>query len=375
MPWSTNYAKIPDSMEQLSPVDFREIPIPELPSVAGWKEVPIVENGESLIPLGPFSDNDNIFTDSIYFGERISSPYTQNPPKGSLDTMFVRQSVADQLRVAQDQLPPRLHLVVFDAYRTLDVQGSLFDFYLSQLKEQNPEMSDEDLLTETQKYVSMPSSDPTRPSPHNTGGSVDLSMFELSPRDEERLARFEHEIEKADHRDDWRTAYILEMRRITLIARYAKLLNFGTPFDWGGSEAALDYFEKEGKNRALTPEEIEARGNRRLLYHVMNQAGLEAYTDEWWHYNSAKSQMGAKTSGRMFAEFGPASLSAGNQTHEQMRVNHRLGAIKLSDPFERAPIPNSTGENYLFYAHWSARDTGDIRKTSLPLAEIIAPKR
>src|SRR3989344_3227555 len=148
---------------------FIERPIPlDLPEVAGWKEIPIKECGEPLVPLGSFSENREIFTNSIYFGERFDSPYIPAPPKGSLVTMFVRRNVAEQLKKAQKLLPTGMYFVVFDAYRTLEVQQSLFDGYFRPLKDLHSDWNNDQLLEETQKYVSLPSKDPAKPSPHNT---------------------------------------------------------------------------------------------------------------------------------------------------------------------------------------------------------------
>src|SRR3989344_1057836 len=157
-----------------------EQPIPlELPQVSGWKEIPIKECREPLVPLGSFSEYRDIFTDSIYFGERFDSPYIEPSLEGGLCTIFARKSVAEQLRKAQKLLPQGMYLVVFDAYRTLQVQQSLFDGYFQDLRQLQPEWSNDQLLAETQKYVSLPSTDPNKPSPHNTGGSVDLTIFQL----------------------------------------------------------------------------------------------------------------------------------------------------------------------------------------------------
>ena len=49
--------------------------IGDLGSVEGWKHLPIIECGERLVPLGAFSNYPQIATDSIYAGERHSSPY------------------------------------------------------------------------------------------------------------------------------------------------------------------------------------------------------------------------------------------------------------------------------------------------------------
>src|SRR3989344_1032321 len=96
--------------EALKHIHLFEQPIPNL-KVDGWKEVPIKENRETLVPLGPFSDYSDIFTDSIYAGERFDSPYVDSNFSGRLVTMFVREKVADSLRKAQKLLPPTMRLV------------------------------------------------------------------------------------------------------------------------------------------------------------------------------------------------------------------------------------------------------------------------
>src|SRR3989344_7968344 len=114
---------MPDGVPQdtLKYTTLTERPIPkDLPSAKGWKDVHIIESGEPLVPLGPFSNNDEIFTNSVYFAERNDSPYVSNPPDGSLITMFVRKDVSDNLKKVQSLLPDGMYLVVFDSYRTLE---------------------------------------------------------------------------------------------------------------------------------------------------------------------------------------------------------------------------------------------------------------
>ncbi|MGH3430297.1 MAG: hypothetical protein ACREP9_14795, partial [Candidatus Dormibacteraceae bacterium] len=107
-------------------------PIPEQVEQDGWKEVPIEESGDPLVPIGPFSDYPTLFTNATYFGERTDSPYQLdegNQLAGALITVFVRESVANRLLQAQALLPAGHRLVVFDAYRSLDVQQALYDHY------------------------------------------------------------------------------------------------------------------------------------------------------------------------------------------------------------------------------------------------------
>lgn len=362
------------SDERLSISELTERPIPlDLPSVAGWKEIPIRECDEPLVSLGPFSEYNDIFTDAIYSGERKNSPYFTQILKGSLLTVFVRRSVADQLRKAQGLLPQGMYLLVLDGYRELEVQQSLYNVYFDTLKKLHSDLTDERLSVETQKYVSLPSQNPRRPSPHNTGGSVDMAIFRLPEEIDKKVREIK---DKLKTEKDWREAYRLEMRMIYLINEHAQVLEFGTQFDYGGQEAGLDYFERLAKKRRLTPKEEEARRNRRLLFWTMEEIGLKPYQSEWWHFNSKRSQMGAKTAGLDYAEFGAINLSAENLKHEQMRKGHRLGSIRI---FEGMALP-LPGKIHPLEEHYQAaveavEEVGDLRKTSLPEAAVITPSK
>ncbi|OGL30784.1 hypothetical protein A3F37_04170 [Candidatus Saccharibacteria bacterium RIFCSPHIGHO2_12_FULL_41_12] len=356
-------------------------PIPlEIASVAGWKEVPLTECGEPLEAIGPFSDNpyDRIFTSSIYFGERNDSPYSRNQLEGALVTTFARREVANQLIEAEELLPEGVHIMVMDSFRTLDVQGALYDNYLDSIRKQRPDVKEEELSAETQKFVSIPSTDPDKPSPHNTGGSIDVVLYQLPENIETRVNEINNLVSEmeddASHVED---IYKLEMERIGLIAQNAEMLDFGTKWDHGGPESALNYFEVLAEERPLTEAEENAKQNRRLLCNVMIAVGLEPYAEEYWHYNSKQSQMGAKTAGLDFAQYGAMELSPENLAHEQMRRNHLLGTEMLAQipPELLASLAGKNPPRHLRLAHEAAQDL-DTRATSLPKAAVIeAPEK
>lgn len=352
--------------ESLTETDYRQIPIPEIPSVAGWKEIPITPINERLVPLGPFSSYWDIFTDSIYFGERQSSPYAEGENNGTLLTQSVREDVAERLRVAQQNLPPNMWLVVFDAFRPIEVQQSAYDSFIASLKERHPDYTEDELVEHAQKYVSLPSHDPTRPSPHNTGGAVDLTVVRLPADVASKLTFIETQIDPES--SDWKTQYALEMERIKLLSQFGQQLNFGTAYDFGGEEASLDYFERQLKKRPLTPSEQEALENRRILYHVMRTAGFEPYAPEWWHFNSTRSQMGAKTAGFPYAEYGSAEEMI-DWKHERMRRMHREGSIMIYEGTHPG-APKHLAE-HMREAVKAVRNIGDFRTSSMPIADVI----
>lgn len=349
------------------------IPIPLIiPSVDGWKEIPIQENHEPLVPLGPFSENDTIFTSSIYAGEKSDSPYFKRPLKGSLVTVFVRESVAEKLKTAQSLLPSGMRLAVVDAYRPLEVQQAAFDFYLEQLRDNQPDWEENKLLAETQKYVSIPSTDPKKPSPHNTGGAVDVVILQLEQTVDETIQKIDKKVLSLG--DNWQYIYKLEMQKLSLLGRHGIQLNFGTHFDWGGGEAALSYLENLAIERDLNYDEYEGLVNRRLLYNAMTESGFLGYEHEWWHFNDPKTQMGTKSANLPYAEYGAIELSTANRSHENMRTSHLLGSGRVFERQDRYRASKiGITDPYLSAVLDSVSESGDVRYSTWQQSAIIAP--
>jgi len=159
--------------------------------------------------------------------------------------MWVRQGVADALYRASQLLPKGCRFQVWGAWRPLALQQALFDKYVESLRKNEPELSYEDLRKKAQQFISLPSTNPKKPSPHNTGRAVDL----------------------------------------TLIGPDGKELDMGTEFDHFGIEAETTYFEHRLREGAISEQEIQILKNRRLLYSIMITAGFTNYLDEWWHYD------------------------------------------------------------------------------------------
>jgi zinc D-Ala-D-Ala dipeptidase len=319
------------------------LPIPlEVPSAAGWKEIHLEPTeSDALVPMGLFAPEFNdIPTSSIYFGERDDSPYRSGELKGAESTIFVRRSVAERIRQAQALLPANLKIVVFDAYRPLEVQQALYDKYYKELQALQSGWTPEHCSIETQKFVAVPSTDQARPSPHNTGGAVDLAIIKISDNTVQALAQMDAELPDSESgKKLWQLVQIgreipyyyskdtlpeeilawvsvqLERERYFFRDRSSTLLNFGTPFDYGtpDSKAEPNYFELLQTKRFLTPDEIEARNNRRILYNVMRKVGMQPRESEWWHFNAPESQMGAKAAGLSVATYGATTISGENR--------------------------------------------------------------
>jgi D-alanyl-D-alanine dipeptidase len=155
-----------------------------------------------------------------------------------------------------------LELFVFDAWRPQAVQRFFHDVWFPEwLRVRRPGLSGEDLQREVETYWSAPSSGAGSPSPHSTGGAVDLTLV-------------------------WRGSQ--------------HPLHMGTLFDDVTEMAWTDWFERS-PTRSMSDE--EARDNRRLLHGVMTDAGFCNNPSEWWHY-SWGDQMWARLTGADAAMLG-----------------------------------------------------------------------
>lgn len=201
--------------------------IPELQSIHGWKEIPIRECGQLLVCLNDLEGQENLKVYSQY--------YLQGIPNSS-NKMYLREETAQRLILAARLLPEGYSLVVFDAYRPLEVQTAIFNRFKDELRSQYPDVDEEEIIGTTEVYVALPSRDPKKPSPHATGGAVDLS--------------------------------ICGSDRI--------LLEMGTEFDSFDIASRTDYFRDK---------DVRYHKNRELLFRVMNAAGFTNYPEEWWHYD------------------------------------------------------------------------------------------
>lgn len=217
---------------------FKDTPVPIPRKAWSWAESRkqiIKECNEKLVTL-------NLVPDKIV----VSSQYFLQGLEGGLPECFARETVHKKLIEASKLLPAGYRLVILDSWRPLKVQQSLFDRLKGEISINNPELSEEEVMNRTLTYVALPSKDPLKPSPHNTGGAVDLTIA-----DEDGI-----------------------------------MLNMGTDFDDSTSKAGTTYFEELiAKGEDLSPEKTEALKNRRLLYHIMTSVGFTNYIDEWWHFD------------------------------------------------------------------------------------------
>lgn len=207
-----------------------------------WKKLTIKDNGEKLVSLKNYiNKGSRIVLDPRYF---------KDGHKGAFNDIFAREQICSKLDKVANMLPQGYKLIVWDSFRPVSVQESLFNMVFEDFRKDNEtwgNYNDEKL----KKFIatnccSLPSINPLCPAPHNTGGAVDLSIIDNN----------------------------------------GNLIEMGTNFDEFKDCVPTRYYEeKVEKGEKLTEEEKIILNNRRLLYHIMIDVGFENFTEEWWHYD------------------------------------------------------------------------------------------
>ncbi|WP_191906016.1 M15 family metallopeptidase [Nitrincola iocasae] len=235
--------------------EFLLQPIPHQaePNWSQVSRIPIHESDEPLVPLSLAPDFIKIFP--VY--KRLGIP-------GAVTDCFIREGVYRRLLAVARSLPDSYNLVILDGWRPWRVQQHLFDSLYETLHHQHPDANEAQLVTMTREFVSIASRDPRAPSPHLTGGAVDVTLCDAD----------------------------------------GLMLNMGTRFDEVSPASHTDYFEQFDDGSA---EQI-ARDRRRLLFNAMARQGFTNLPSEWWHYDFG-DQLWASYTGATQALYGPTEFS------------------------------------------------------------------
>ena len=210
-------------------------PIPHIEFPKG--RVSCTPSSESLITLEQIAPHakGRIIYEPVYFKLGLA---------GSVSQCRLREGAAARLLKALDMLPSEYGFKIFDAWRTFELQTTLYNKYKDMIIKNCADCTDAESDIIANQYVSVPANDPENPPVHTTGGSVDLTIIRINDNQE---------------------------------------LNMGTVFDFFGERASSDYFELQSRCLSLLDEEI--RKNRRMLYNIMICAGFSNLPSEWWHYD------------------------------------------------------------------------------------------
>lgn len=237
---------------------------PHWPSLSEVFSVPIIESHEELVSLSLVPER--ILVRSAYYEAGIV---------GSKPECYAREQVFDKLLYASSLLPSDIRMVVLDGWRSPVVQKDLFERCCMAISREQPSASKEEISVLAQQYVALPSTKLTAPSPHLTGGAID----------------------------------------VTLATREGRLLNFGAAFDYPHEVSYARAFEEllerqGGVKEGLSIKDRQSLENRRLLYSVMAEAGFVNYSYEWWHFEYG-TQRWALRQGHDYAIYGPTKVSFG----------------------------------------------------------------
>jgi D-alanyl-D-alanine dipeptidase len=162
--------------------------------------------------------------------------------------MLLREDVVTRLRNAISLLPDSLGMMVLDAHRPLNVQAWLWDEMVAIVRRDHPDWDDAAINAHSRRFVAYPEILPNRPTPHSTGGAVDVTLFDIA------------------------TGGVLDM---------------GSGFDEPVDASVCDYYERH-------PHSVYTE-RRRLLFHVMSQSGFANYPGEWWHFEYGTLRWAAAT--------------------------------------------------------------------------------
>lgn len=191
--------------------------------------IPIKENHDEMIDLV------NLEEKELSYGP---SPEIEN------NTCYtkMRKTVYEKLKLAQSYLPRGIKFCLYEAYRSLSLQASLFEERYNQTKQLHPQYNLEELFQETIKMVSpvINFDGSTNIPPHSTGAAVDVYLIDSSGKP----------LDMGIHPKDW----------------MKDKENLYSP-------THSDHISKE------------AQQNRDIMSGVLMEVGFVNYPTEYWHWS------------------------------------------------------------------------------------------
>ncbi|MDD5318340.1 MAG: M15 family metallopeptidase [Candidatus Pacebacteria bacterium] len=210
-----------------------------------WNKVTIEENNEELIEVIESKKLKIIELEKSY-----------------QPVYFVRMVVAEKLYKAAELLPENINLAFIEGYRSLKNQKDLWDAEFENLRELNPDWSNEKIEQQVRLVVA-------RPHPlanHHCGGAVD----------------------------------------VTLIHSDGTFLDMGSPYPDKGYNIEI---QKKYPMFGIDLSKEQAN-NRTLLRSAMSDAGFVYYPGEWWHYCYG-DRMWAVYTDQESCFYGPVDMEGG----------------------------------------------------------------
>lgn len=215
-----------------------------------YSEIPVDGNDprgrEPLIPL----ESVGVAFESYYAKTDGNNPPFGRAIEGSRPDVWLRKSVAEKLARVNARLQPfEAELFVLDGHRSIPFQQSLWDFYYTKAKQENPGGSDEEHRARARQSVVNPvffnENDSRTWQAHTTGAAVDLTLRDTVTKEP---------------------------------------LDLGAKFEQDNEASAADYFERQLQAGQIDEDDVRLQ-NRRLLHWAMTAEGLLNETARVvWHY-------------------------------------------------------------------------------------------
>ncbi|MFI8447085.1 M15 family metallopeptidase [Streptomyces erythrochromogenes] len=201
----------------------------------------VTDNGEPLLDAREFA------------GLRVDTRKTDHDGAYA----HLRSDVLRRLLLAQDALPPGVHLLMVEGFRPPALQRRYFDAYAATLRTAHPDAGPDWIRELASAYIS-----PPEVAPHVSGGAVDLTLC----------------------------------------------TGDGTELPLG-TEVNATPEESGGGCRTAAPNVgADARANRAAMGRAMTAAGFVNYPTEWWHWSYGDRYWALLTEAPA-AKYGPASLN------------------------------------------------------------------
>lgn len=198
-----------------------------------YQQIPIHDCGEDLVVL---PETDFAFVTPHPY-QKLGAPYGNSSP------YWVRKSVLRALQHGQNQLQTKhagWKIQIFDAYRPLAVQQFMVDYTFATLRQQSPDLSDQEIAQQVTQFWAPPSHNPETPPPHSTGAAID----------------------------------------VTLVNERGEPLDFGGEIDEISARSNPNFYQSH-----TTVSGTLYHQRRELLRKIMTDAGFRQHPQEWWHFS------------------------------------------------------------------------------------------
>ncbi|WP_293125749.1 M15 family metallopeptidase [Microcoleus sp. bin38.metabat.b11b12b14.051] len=207
-----------------------------------YQQIAIDECGEPLVPIPP----EHFAFETPHAYQKLGAPY-QNSKADS--PFYLRQGVVDSLLSAKMQLQqnyPNWQILIFDAYRPVEVQQFMVDYTFNQIAVAQgcefPVSEDKRqvIIEHVYQFWAVPSMDLATPPPHSTGAALD----------------------------------------VTLVDENQRQIDMGSAIDEISERSYPDYYANSDE-----PQKQEYHRRRQILREAMVAAGFQRHPNEWWHFS------------------------------------------------------------------------------------------